>query len=348
MVEAWFGIITTMLTLYALLDGFDLGAGLLHLIVARRDAERRQVLAAIGPYWDGNEVWLIASAGSLMVAFPRVMAVGLSGFYFAIFLVLWCLTLRGISIEFRSHVSNPLWRRFWDAVWWLASGLLALFFGVALGNLIRGLPLEPNGWFGLELFTDWSARSPVGILDWYTVLVGAFAVCTLALHGAHYLWWRTSGDVSERSRAIARRLARVVLVAWPLVTWATAVVNPSWFADFVHRPVAWLGFTAALAGTGAVVLGLARQRSLVAFAGSSAIIAGLLSATAACMFPVMLKAVPDGTRSLTAYAASSDPTGLRAALGWWWIGFPLALAYLIVLFKLHRGKIVPMKDGEGY
>jgi cytochrome d ubiquinol oxidase subunit II len=348
MVEGWFAIIATMLTLYVVLDGFDLGAGLLHLIVAKRDAERRQVLAAIGPYWDGNEVWLVASAGALLVAFPRVMAVGLSGFYFAIFLLLWSLVLRGISIEFRGHVGDPLWRRFWDAVWCLASALLALFFGVALGNLIRGLPLHEDGWFGLELFTDWSARSPVGILDWYTVLVGAFALATLALHGAHYLWWRTEGAVSERSRAAARRLAVVVLVAWPIVTVATVAVNPSWFAGFAHRPVAWLGFAAALAGTAAVALGLARRRALLAFAGSSGLIAGLLSATAACMFPVMLKAVPDDARSLTAYAASNDPAGLRAALGWWWIGFPVAIGYLIVLFRLHREKIVPMEDGEGY
>jgi len=126
------------------------------------------------------------------------------------------------------------------------------------------------------------------------------------------------------------------------------VVNPSWFSGFVHRPGAWLGFAAALAGTAAVVLGLARRRPILAFVGSTGLIAGLLAATAASMFPVMLKALPDEARSLTAYAASNDPAGLRAALGWWWIGFPLALAYLVVLFMLHRERIVPMKDGEGY
>jgi cytochrome d ubiquinol oxidase subunit II len=126
------------------------------------------------------------------------------------------------------------------------------------------------------------------------------------------------------------------------------MVNPDWFAGFVHRPLAWIGFAAALTGSAALALGLARRRSLVAFLGSAALIAGLLSATAACMFPVMLKAVPDAARSLTAYAASNDSAGLRTALGWWWIGFPLALVYLIVLFRLHRGKIVPMEDGEGY
>src|SRR5881628_2529231 len=184
MVELWFAIVAIMLTLYVVLDGFDLGAGALHLAVARTNPERRQVLAAIGPYWDGNEVWLLATGGALFVAFPKVLAAGLSGFYFAIFLVLWCLILRGISIEFRGHVADPLWRGFWDVTLAAASALLAVFFGAALGNLLRGVPLTSDGWFGLTLFTDFSARPPVGILDWYTVSVGVFSLVALSLHGA--------------------------------------------------------------------------------------------------------------------------------------------------------------------
>src|SRR5215813_3792733 len=172
MIELWYAIAALMFAIYVVLDGFDLGAGIVAPLVARTDSERRQVLAAIGPYWDGNEVWLLAAGGALFVAFPKVLAAGLSGFYLAIMLVLWCLLLRGISIEFRSHVRNAQWRGLWDVVLALASGLLALFFGVALGNLLRGLPLDPDGWFGLALFTNFLARPPVGILDWYTVLVG--------------------------------------------------------------------------------------------------------------------------------------------------------------------------------
>jgi len=163
MVEFWYGVVSVMLTLYVVMDGFDLGAGALHLFVARTNDERRLVLAAIGPYWDGNEVWLLATGGALFVAFPHVLAAGLSGFYFAIFLVLWCLILRGISIEFRSHVQDAMWRSVWDAGLCVASILLAVFFGAALGNLLRGLPIDTRGWFGLALFTDWSAGAPVGI-----------------------------------------------------------------------------------------------------------------------------------------------------------------------------------------
>jgi cytochrome d ubiquinol oxidase subunit II len=348
MVELWFGIVAVMLTLYVVLDGFDLGAGALHLIVARTDAERRQVLAAIGPFWDGNEVWLLATGGALFVAFPQVLASGLSGFYFAIMLVLWCLILRGIAIEFRSHVREPLWRAFWDATFGLASTLLAVFFGVALGNLLRGLPLDSRGWFGLALFTNFSGRPPVGILDLYTVPVGVFALAALMLHGAAWLAWRTDAAVQARSRALAARVGLAVLVAWPLVTWATVAVNPAMFRAFATRPLAWLAFAIAVGGAVAVAEGLRRGRAGVAFIGSSCFLAGLLGATAASVFPVMLRAVPDPSLSITAFGASNDPAGLRAALKWWSLGFPLAIAYFVLLLRLHRGRAVAAAEGEGY
>jgi cytochrome d ubiquinol oxidase subunit II len=144
--DLWYAIIAGMLTAYVLLDGYDFGAGMLHRWVARTDAERRRVLAAIGPFWDGNEVWLLAAGGALFMAFPAVLSAGLSGFYFAIFLVIWCLIGRGLAIELRSHVADPLWRSFWDTVLVGTSLLLALFFGVALANIVRGVPLSADGW----------------------------------------------------------------------------------------------------------------------------------------------------------------------------------------------------------
>jgi cytochrome d ubiquinol oxidase subunit II len=347
MVELWFAIVSVMLTLYVVLDGFDLGAGALHLLVARTDTERRQVLAAIGPFWDGNEVWLLATGGALFVAFPHVLAAGLSGFYFAIFLVLWGLILRGISIEFRSHLADPLWRVFWDATLCLASVLLAVCFGAALGNLLRGLPLDARGWFGLALFTHFIPVPPVGILDAYTVLVGVFALATLMLHGATFLTWRTDGVVQGRSHTLARGLALLLTATWPLVTWATVRVNPGMFRAFATRPLAWLAVTVALAGLIAVFVGL-RRGAAIAFIGSCGFIAGLLGATAASVFPVMLRSVPDASLSITAYGASNDAAGLRTALKWWSLGFPLAIAYFVLLLRLHRGKAVAAADGEGY
>jgi cytochrome d ubiquinol oxidase subunit II len=344
--EAWYAIAVFMLTAYVVLDGFDFGAGALHLFVARSDRERRQVLAAIGPFWDGNEVWLLAAGGALFVGFPRVLASGISGFYFAIFMVLWCILLRGIAIEFRSHVADPIWRASWDFFFWLASLLLPVFFGAALGNLLRGVPLQPDGWFALALFTDFSARDPVGILDWYTVLVGLFALAALCGHGALFLNWKTDGPVQQRSRALARGLYAVVGALWPVVTIATQRVDTGFLAALASRPLALCFAAVALAGFVSVFVGLARGRELRAFLASCTFLAGLSAATAACVFPTMLRAIGAGGTTLTAYNGGGDPQGLMTALGWFAVGFPLAILYFVVVFRLHRGKALLAERGE--
>lgn len=348
MFELWFAIVALMFAIYVVLDGYDLGAGALHLTVARTDTERRQVLAAIGPYWDASEVWLLAAGGAMFVAFPRVLASGLSGFYLAIFLVVWSLILRGIAIEFRSHVAEPLWRGFWDGTFALASALLAILFGAAIGNVIRGLPLDREGWFSLTLFTTFMPRAPAGILDWYTVLTGVFALLLLAGHGALFLSWKTEGEVHARANRLAVVLYGMVAVLWPLVTWATHAVNPAIFAALPGRPFGWLGVALALAGIVTVFVARARGRHLQAFLGSCGFIAGLLVATAACLYPVLLRSLSDPGLSITAQTGGSNPAGLRSALGWWAIGFPLAVIYFVVLFRIHRGKATAAREGEGY
>jgi cytochrome d ubiquinol oxidase subunit II len=348
MVELWFAIASVMAAVYVVMDGFDFGAGALHLFVARTDAERRQVLAAIGPFWDGNEVWLIALGGVLFVAFPQVLASGLSGFYFAIFLVLWSLILRGVAIEFRSHVEDPMWRSAWDVVFAVASVLLPILFGAALGNVLRGVPLDETGWFSLALFTDFTAAAPVGILDWYTVLVGVFALLALVAHGAIFLAWKTDGHVHDRAHTMAVRVFAVVAVLWPVMTWATSVVRPEFFGALTVRPLAIVSSVLALAGVIAVGTGLRRERHLMAFLGSVAFLIGLLAATAAAVFPVMLHATGGDSLSLTAYGTSATPANLKMAFAWWVIGAPLAVAYFVVVFHLHRGKAVAGVGREGY
>jgi cytochrome bd ubiquinol oxidase subunit II len=349
MVEIWFAIAALTVTAYVVLDGFDLGSGALHLLVARTDTERRQVLAAIGPYWDGNEVWLLATGGVLFVAFPKVLASSLSGFYMAIMLVIWTLMLRGLAIEFRSHVRDPLWRSAWDALFSVASALLCVFLGAALGNLMRGLPLDADGWFSLSLFTDWSARPPVGILDWYTVLVGLFALLSIAGHGGAWLAWKAGGPVGDRARSLARRLWIAVAALWLPITLATAAVNPGFLSALASRPLAWIGAALALAGMAAVFTGLRRRPDgAQAFIGSCAFLGGLLVATAAATFPVMLRATGDPSLSLTAHATATDRHGLAVALRWWIVAFPLAVGYLVLLFRLHKGKAVAAPEGEGY
>ncbi|HEY7056269.1 MAG TPA: cytochrome d ubiquinol oxidase subunit II [Vicinamibacterales bacterium] len=348
MVEIWFAITAVMLTAYVVLDGFDLGAGALHLYAARTDRERRLVLAAIGPFWDGNEVWLLAVGGALFVAFPAVLASGLSNFYFAIFLVLWALILRGISIEFRSHIEHPLWRTAWDAVFSIASGILPVLFGAALGNLLRGLPMDPQGGFSLALFSHFAPRPPVGLLDWYTIAAGVFGLLAIAAHGATFLVWRTEGVVQVRSRRAAAWLYTGVACLWPLTSVLTRIVNPDFFAVLPGRPLAWLSTLVAVGGLASVFIGLRTRREFAAFLGSCAFLFGMLAATAACMFPVMLRAIDDSTLSLTAYNASVPASSLRIALGWWLVGFPLAVAYFALVFRIHRGKAVAAAGREGY
>ena len=348
MTMLWFWLVSVMVAIYVVMDGFDFGCGALHLFVARTDSERREVLAAIGPWWDGNEVWLLAAGGSMFLAFPRLLAAGFSGFYLALIMVIWTLILRGLSIEFRSHVRDAMWRSFWDGVFAFASVLMPVLLGAALGNVVRGVPLDASGYFNIPLFTHFGTTNPVGILDWYTVLMGVLALATLTAHGALFLAWKTGGNVHWRSRKAARGLWLLVVVLAVAATAATAVVNPGLYHNLPHAPLAWLATALFLGGLVTVFAGLARNRYLAAFLGSSAFILGLLAATAACVWPVMLPSTLDPAASLTAANAAAGPNSLKAGLGWWFVGFPLALAYFALLFRVHRGKVRAPEEGQGY
>ncbi|MBN2575926.1 MAG: cytochrome d ubiquinol oxidase subunit II [Deltaproteobacteria bacterium] len=344
----WFWLVSVMLAIYAVMDGFDFGAGILHPFVARTDAERRQVLGAIGPWWDGNEVWLLAAGGSLFLAFPKVLAAGFSGFYLALFMVIWTLIMRGVSIEFRSHLPDGMWRSFWDRAFNVASLLLPVLLGAALGNVLRGVPVDDTGYFNIPLFTDFGTGNPVGILDWYTVLVALFVLVTIANHGALFLAWKTDGPVHERARRFAWPLSLLTAVLGGLATLITATVNPDIYANLPHAPLAWLGMLMFLTGLALVFWGLFHNQDRLAFVGSAAFILGLLAASAACLFPVMLKSTLDPAWSLTAHNAAVSPHGLRTGLKWWAFGFPIAVAYFVMLFRLHRGKVKAAGDSEGY
>ncbi len=346
MTTLWFAIAAVMVAIYVVMDGFDLGAGGLHLLVARTDRERRQVLAAIGPFWDGNEVWLLAAGGVLFLAFPAVLAAGLSGFYLAIFLVLWTLILRGIAIEFRSHVDDRLWRSFWDATFALASTLASVLFGAALGNLLRGVPLTDAGWFALPLFDSFSPTGALGLLDWYTILVGLFALVTILHHGALFLAWRTDGEVRRRSLAAAARLFPATIALWILATVATARLAPEIPRHLAERPLAWLATALFLLGLGGTWFARRAGRDLAAFLASCAFVLGLLAATAASVFPTMIRSTTIAA-ALTAQNSAAAHS-LRSGLLWWPAGFLLAAVYTIVLFRLHRGKTQAAADGEGY
>jgi cytochrome d ubiquinol oxidase subunit II len=262
-------------------------------------------------------------------------------------LVLWVLILRGISIELRSHLQDGMWRSFWDAVFALSSTLAPILFGAALGNLIRGVPLNEKGWFALSLFESFSPHDELGLLDWYTVSAGILALVAVLHHGALFLSWKTDGIVRERSRKAAGYLFPIVVLFWAVATAATAALVPGLFAALAARPLAWLAALVFLAGLATAFFARRAGRDLLAFIGSSAFLLGVLASTAASVYPVMIRSAEDESRSLTALNTAASRGSLTAALTWWPVGIVLAVVYYVLLFRIHRGKARPADEG-GY
>lgn len=339
MVELWYAILTLTLAAYAIMDGWNIGCGVVQFLVAKGPAERRLVISAIGPLWTWHEVWLVAAGGVLFVAFPSVLSVALPGFYLAVFVLLWCLVGRGLSLEFGGHLDDPLWRTFWDVAFAVVNLLIAILLGAALGNIVRGVPLGASGRFSLAFFTDFRPRGEVGILDWYTFVVALFTVVCVAAHGASYLVWKTEGAVHDRSVGLARGLWLAVFVLMPAITMATALVRPELFNEMLRRPLAWLAVGAAVCGSLAIVTGQRRGKEGLAFAGGCAFIAGLLGAAAASVFPVMLHSTFAPTYSIDAYAGAVRGPGLGLATVWWPVALALSIAYCAFVFRQFKGKV---------
>jgi cytochrome bd ubiquinol oxidase subunit II len=348
MVELWFALLCFMLIVFVVLDGWDIGAGALHLIVARTDAERREVIAAIGPLWSWHEVWLVAAGGTFVLAFPTIMAAAFSGFYLALWMVLWSFILRGISIEVGGHIHDRMWQAGWDVVFAVSNVLLAVLFGAALGNVLRGVPIDATGKFSMALFTDFGVHGQVGILDWYTLSVAVFATLLLAAHGATYLRFKTQGPVHARSTRWARGLWALTAALFVVITVQTEFVNPDLFRAMAARPMAWAALALIAASFWALWTGLRSSNELRAFAGSCAVIVGLLSAAAISMFPVILRSTLAAGHSMTAYSGATSGRGLLVALIWWPIAFVLAVAYFVVIMRSYRGKVRPADDTQGF
>ena len=342
----WFMAVAFMITMYVLLDGFDLGAGAIHPFVARSDDERRMVLRAIGPVWDGNEVWIIAAGGTLFFTFPQLYASSFSGFYLPLIMVLWLLMIRGLSIELRGHIRDPLWSSFWDAAFFFGSALLAIFFGAALGNVVRGVPIGEDGYFFQPLWTSFSPTDPnPGILDWYTVLIGLLALSTLVSHGANFIAVKTEHELNVRSRRISRLGWISTLALTIIATVATFYLRPGMLSDFAERPYGLVLPLLALGGLAGMGYFNFKERDRAAFLTSSAYILGMLTSTVFAIYPEVLPAV-DPANSLTIYNASASPYGLAVGLVWWSIGMVLAAVYFILIYRLFRGKV--RLDDEGY
>src|SRR5918997_132725 len=331
--------VSFMIAVYVLLDGFDLGAGAIHLVAAKNDRERRTILRAIGPVWDGNEVWIIAAGGTLFFAFPLLYAAGFSGFYLPLIIVLWLLVVRGLSIELRAHIDDPMWASFWDGMFFLGSSLLIIFFGAALGNVVRGVPLDEDGYFFQPLWTDFSPFSQTpGILDWYTILIGLLALSTLVVHGANFIPQKTKKGVTPPPRRISRHFTFATIALTVLATLATFWVSPWMLQSFGARPYGYVLPLVAIAGLVGMVLFNLRGDDRKTFISSSAYIVGMLTSTVFAVYPKVLPAVnPENSLTITNAAASDYAQAV--GLVWWSIGMVFAAIFFIVIYRLFRGKV---------
>jgi cytochrome bd ubiquinol oxidase subunit II len=344
MAGLWFWIVAVMVTVYGVLDGFDLGAGAMYLVTAKTNEERRRVLRAIGPVWDGNELWLLAAGGALYFAFPQLYASSFSGFYLPMIMVLWLLMLRAIGIEFRVHFENPGWKAFLDVVFAVLSILLCIFFGVALGNVVRGVPLDSTGHFSEPLWTNLKISSQTGILDWYTVLAGMVALVTLTAHGAHYIALKTDRDLARRARGLALLLwpVQFFLTCFALV--ATYFVRPEVMANYENHKIGLLLPVMVLASLGAMLWATPKEKEKVAFGASSLYIASMVIGAAFALYPVVLPA-RDPQYDLTIYNTAAGAHGLTVGMARWVLGAILALGYFAFVYRMFRGKV---QLGQGH
>src|ERR1700728_3812374 len=292
----WFMIVAVMVAGYVVLDGFDLGAGAIYLGAARTIDARRRILRAIGPVWDGNEVWLVAAGGILYFAFPLLYASSFSGFYLPLMIVLWLLMLRGIGIELRGHLENPVWLGFFDLIFCASSILLAIFFGAALGNVVRGVPLGADGYFFEPLWTNFRASGQTGILDWYTVLTGVIALVTLTAHGSLYVATKAENDLNRRARTTALWAWPVQLLLTVVGLIATVSIRRGVLDNYKEHAIGFVIPVLVFGALAVMMHAMIRHSDKIAFVASALYIVGMLVGAAFGLYPVVLPASTDPAR----------------------------------------------------
>ncbi|MFI5103440.1 MAG: cytochrome d ubiquinol oxidase subunit II [Terriglobales bacterium] len=348
MLFVWFWLVAIMITGYVVLDGFDLGVGALHLIIAKTDQERRTVIRTVGPVWDGNEVWLLAGGGTLYFAFPLLYASGFSGFYLPLMIVLWLLILRGIGIELRMHLNSPVWRGLFDGCFAFSSMLLMIFFGAALGNVIRGVPLQKDQYFFLPLWTNWRVGPQPGVLDWYTVIAGVVALVALTLHGAHYIAMKTSGDLNLRARRVASSLWPVLAMLTVVSLVATLSIRPELLANYRTYPVLYAVPAAVAASLAAMFIYRRKGSDTGAFLASCVYLLFMLVGAAAAVYPNLLVSTTDPAFNITVENAHTGAYALRVGLVFWGIGMAMAAGYFVFIYRMFKGKVATQTEGGGY
>lgn len=335
----WILIIGALLTIYILLDGFDFGTGIIYLFIAKSEKEKRTLLNAIGPIWDGNEVWLVVTGGTLFFAFPTAYASSFSGFYLALIMVLWLLMLRGISMEFRHQVQNKLWKTFWDKTLMICSVIMALVFGAVFGNLLRGVPVGSDGYFFVPFWTNFKTGSNPGIIDWFTLTFGIYFLFILMVHGANYIVLKTEGELQDRARKLSKKFIWVVLVFTLLIPFLTYIAQPEMLKHFTDNPIGYLIPLISLISLLYALYIRNHDKDRFSFISYSVFIVGLLLTVVFTIFPNILISTLNPSYSLTIYNAAANVNGLKIGIYWFVIGISLALSYTIFMYRKFWGKV---------
>ncbi len=325
----WFILIGVLLTGYAILDGFDLGVGALHLLV-KDDEERRIMINSIGPVWDGNEVWLVTGGGALFAAFPHVYATVFSGFYTALILLLFGLIFRAIAIEFRSKQPMKWWRQMWDVAFSVSSILIALLMGVALGNIITGIPIDAEKEFAGSF---WSLINP------YTVMVGITTVALFMMHGSIYVVMKTEGELQNMIRGWVNNTIIFFVICYVATTMYTLIYYPHMVNHFKDEPLLFLVALLNMLAIANIPREVFHGREFRAFLSSCASIIALFSLFAIGLFPNIVLSNPNPDNSLTIYNAASSQKTLNIMLIVAAIGVPFVLAYTVSIYWIFRGKV---------
>lgn len=353
----WYIIIAVVLAIFFILDGYNFGTGIIHLFLAKKDKDKEIIAKSAGLFWDFNEVWLVAGGGMLFMAFPTFYASVFSGFYLPLIIVLWLIIFRALGLELRNQINIQMWKDIWDTSFGVSSLLLALFFGVALGNVVRGVNLGgiENGlsvyeghYFFLPLWN--SSFSPLsqnpGVIDWFTIIIGIISVVTLAIHGANWIILKTNSSINNQLKSVIFKLTILlaVLTIVSLLVWQ--IVNPNSLDNFIDKP--YLIVFPVIYFTGLLGLFFIKKlkKDIHGFIMSTLVIVGGITSSLASLFPVILPSTNEINESLTIYNTAASEYGLSVALGWGIIGIILVVVYLITQNKLLGGKIDEMDYGH--
>jgi len=353
----WFIIIAIVLAVFFILDGYDFGAGIIHLFFAKEEKDKEVIAKSAGLFWDSNEVWLVVAGGMLFMAFPTFYASVFSGFYLPLIIVLWLIIFRAIGLEFRSQFDYQMWRDLWDKAFGISSLLLALFFGIALGNIVRGVNLGgvdkgesvyEAHYFFLPLWD--SSFSPLsetpGVIDWFTIIIGIITVVTLAIHGANWIILKTNSSINNLLKTVIFKLNIVlsVLTVFSLVVWQT--INPDYLDNFIDKPYLLIFPVIYFSGLFGLFFIKKLKKDIYAFVLSTLLILGGITSSLASIFPVILPSTNDVNESLTIYNTATSEYGLSVALNWGIVGFILLFVYMIIQKRLMGGKIDKMDYGH--